>query len=90
MLLGPVHPLKKEGGNRGGGGDSRVWGFCVSRVQLCLCGKDNCPRASLNRPTSMSGTANSTQPVAMTDMTKEGRGAANAKHSVDVGAHESP
>lgn len=40
--------------------------LCRQRSIALLCGKDNCPRASLNRRASMSGIANSTQPVAMT------------------------
>lgn len=55
----------REGRGGGGVGGDRVWSFCVSRRSIApLSGKEHCPRASLNRRASMSGIANSTQPVA--------------------------
>ena len=63
--------------------------LCYQRSIAPLCGKDNCPRASLNRHTSMSGIANSTQPVAMTARAhdKERQSSLKSKMLRRCGAH---
>ena len=72
MLLGPMHASLTRGGGRSvcvcvvEGVDGALRLLCRQRSIAPRCGKDNCPRASLNRRASMSGIANSRQPVAMT------------------------
>lgn len=89
MLLGPMHHWK--GGKKGGNWQGLKL-LCYQRSIAPLCGKDNCPRASLNRHTSMSGIANSTQPVAMTarGYDKERQTSLKCKMLRRCGTHESP
>lgn len=62
-------------------------GLCVTLIQMRLSvGRNNSPRARLNRHTSMSGIANSTQLVAMTARACDKRGGPGKESSLGCGA----